>query len=148
MLGLILLTTIFSLIFAVIFYGIGYYGGSRVLEKYKNKSVRLKKRNSVFDEIFNKGNEMSLFMIRLIPFSRTYISILSGVYKQEFYTYLFISFVGIFIWNSIFVSLGFTLFINFEYISYFYDNAKTLILMLFSASIIVIFLFKIGCKKR
>ena len=140
MLGVILLTTIFSLIFAIIFYSVGYYGGNSILLKYK-------RRNTFIEKVFKKENKFKLVFIRLIPFSRTYISLLSGIYKQSFFSYLLISFLGIIIWNTIIVVLGFSLCINLDYISYFYGDAKILLLLIFSVSIIVLVLTELENKK-
>lgn len=108
MFGVILLTTIFSLIFSLVFYGVGYYGGYSFIERHNNsKSVILLKR------IYHKYNKRALFIARLIPFSRTYVSIFSGALRQNFYSYIICSFFGIFIWNSLYVYLGLSLYLQF-----------------------------------
>lgn len=132
----------------LIFYGVGYYGGIKVLSKFNLQSFRDKKSLIFVNKIFKKHENLSILIARMIPFSRTYISLLAGVYKLNFYNYIFFSFFGIFIWNAIIVSLGFSIFINLEYISYFYQNCKMLILIIISVSIILLFLWKNSNKKR
>ena len=143
-----MLVTIFSLIFMLIFYGVGYYGGCKVLSKIHLKSTKAKRSISYVNKILKKHGNLSILIARMIPFSRTYVSLLAGVYKFDLYSYIFYSFFGIFIWNAIIVSLGFSLFINLDYISYFYQNCKILILIIISVSIILLLRWKNNSKKR
>jgi len=148
MLGLILLTTIFSLIVSIIVYSVGYYGGGSFVIKYYNRSKKFKKSVDFCERIFTNYGAISTFVGRLIPFSRTSISLLAGVYKQKFLSYLISSLFGIVLWNSLFIYLGFSLVINLEYVSYVYDKFKILILIIFSVSIIMLFWWKCRSKKR
>ena len=108
-LGICLLTSIVSLIYSLIIYGVGYYGGDRLKRRFSNKEK--------FDNLFNKykiffckHKRISLLILRLIPFSRTYVSLFAGLCEYEFIYYLVYSFIGIFIWNTILVLLGFSIY--------------------------------------
>lgn len=142
-LGLVLLTTDLSMIFAIIIYGIGYYGGNKLFN-HKTKKNRLKKTK----DFFNKYSNYSVFLGRLIPFTRTSISFIAGACKQEYYKYVIYSLFGIFLWNFIFISLGFSVFINLDIIIKLYDNYKILILLVLSASIVIMINSFIINKKR
>lgn len=145
-LGLILLTTDISMIFAIIMYAVGYYSGNKFTSPKKKKVRKIKiEKTKLF---FRKYSDYSIFFGRLIPFTRTYVSLIAGMCKKEFLSYLFYSFFGIFIWNAIFVSLGFSLFINLEVIGKFYHDYKILILIAFSASIVGMLGSFIRNKKR
>ena len=116
--GLILLTTIGSMIVSVIFYAIGYYGGYGLICKLYAKYKKIDRYKMLFD----KYNKRAIFIARCIPFSRTYVSLFAGVCRQNFYSYLFFSFFGIFMWNALLVSLGFSLYMGifeWEIFTYF-----------------------------
>jgi membrane protein DedA with SNARE-associated domain len=77
-------------------------------------------------------------VLRFIPFSRTYVSLISGMLKQDFYFYIFTSVISFLFWNTIFICLGVSAFINFGYIINFYEEPKMLILIIVSVSIVSI----------
>lgn len=148
MLGIILLTTIGSLIFALIIYALGYYGEDRFIKKLYFKYKRCQRSIDKCKFLFKKYSKVSVLLGRMIPFSRIYISLIAGACKQDLVSYIFYSFFGIFIWNSILISLGFSFIINFNYIEEIYQNCKILILIIISVSIILIITWKNSSKKR
>lgn len=127
-------------------YGVGYYGGDKLIRDKKKKNIekRMKKTRT----FFVKYSDFSIFLGRLIPFTRTYISLISGICKKEYYRYVFYSFFGIFIWNFVLISLGFSLFINLDMIIKFSGDYKMLILLFFSVTIVMLFRRFIKNKKR
>lgn len=141
---MVILATIASLIFSIIMYGIGYYGSDKFI------GVRLKKFEKVnrLKTIFKKHSKISILIARFIPFSRTYVSLLAGFCKENFFSYLFFSAFGFFVWNYILIFLGVTVIINFESFLAFYHTYKILILILISASILAIIVKKITNKTR
>ena len=112
---MILLTTIVSMIVAIVFYGVGYYGGYGLIQKLQKKYRNANKRIAKYKHLFSKYNKRALFIARCIPFSRTYVSLFAGACRQNFYSYVFFSFFGIFLWNALLVWLGFSIYTGFLY---------------------------------
>ena len=59
-----------------------------------------------FDLIRRKGF-YGIFISKLIPMVRTLISIPAGVLKMEFIKYSIASFLGVTLWNTLFVGAGY-----------------------------------------
>ena len=116
--GVILLTTIISLFFSIIFYAIGYYGGYKIIEKLYIRHKGCQKSIDRCRKLFTRYSRRTLFFARMIPFSRTYISLFAGACRQDLFSYIISSLFGIVIWNTIFVSLGVSLYFN---LSSFFD---------------------------
>ena len=112
--GVILLATIMSLIFIIIMYGVGYYGGDKLISKICSRSKPFERGIDKSRRLFNKYSNIAMFIGRLVPFSRTYMSILAGACKQDFFSYVFFSFLGLMISNTILISLGVSIFISFS----------------------------------
>ena len=142
------MTTIASLVFSIIVYAIGYYGGNSLVENIYNKSGRIFKGIKKARKLCIKYDKAWMIIGRMIPFPRVYVSLMAGVCKHDFYIYVFISFIGMLFWNSIFIYLGFSFFVNLEYIIYIYHHCKMLILLIISASIVMILYMFIFSKKR
>lgn len=139
--GLILLSSIFSLLFNIGVYSVGYYGGKRIISKYNNKLSKGR-------FLFSRYGNISVFICRLIPFSKIAISLLAGVYRQKYSHFLLLSSLGIIICNSFLISLGVSVIINIDHLINFYQNFKILILIFLSVSIILIIMRKNRSKKR
>ena len=136
-----MLSSIFSLLFNIGIYSVGYYGGYRILSRYENK---LKKGQT----LFSKYGNVSVFICKLMPFSKLAISLLAGIYHQKYLNFLLLSSLGIIICNSCLISLGVSVLINIDSLIMFYQEFKILILMFLSVSIIIAIVWKNKRKKR
>lgn len=90
-------------------YFLGLYGGNFLLEKYTKKFPKQKQYiENKLEYLRSKGGK-GVFLSRLIPVARTIISIPAGVLKMNFLKFTLYSVVGIFIWNTVFISAGYIL---------------------------------------
>lgn len=88
-------------------YAIGFYGGRELILKY-GKYIKL--NVSTLDRTeqwFKKYGPLSVFVTRLIPIFRTFISIPAGLAEMNFKKFLLLTLAGSLIWNIILVYLGF-----------------------------------------
>lgn len=90
-----------------VFYIIGYYFGNPILDWFNKKSVKTKKCTEKIFEYSNKYGNKTVFICRLIPVVRTLISLVSGVLRIKFSGFLLYSTLGISIWNTTLISLGY-----------------------------------------
>lgn len=146
--GILILSIIVSLIACIILYSVGYYGGSVLLDKIYNRFNKSRKGIDACKKFIEKHAKFTLIVARMIPLSRTYISLVAGALKCSFYPYLFCSMIGIGIWNAILIGFGFMLFTNIGLVSVIYEKYKILILIALSVSIIVLLVKKYCTKKR
>lgn len=105
---LALLCTILAEIVTSIFnYIIGYYGGNDVLAKIENKIPNSKKGVAKIGNVLRKYREFAIIIARIVPFLRTYISLLAGVERLNKYIFTLLSAIGITIVNTFLLTLGY-----------------------------------------
>lgn len=109
-----LITAIFVSVFAgllgsTICYYIGYFGGSPIIDWLSSKSSGAKKSLNKLNIFLTKYDKYAVLMARMFPLTRTYVSLGVGALKMKYRTFISYSFVGIVIWNSILISLGYFL---------------------------------------
>ncbi len=88
-------------------YYIGYYLGKEVI--YKHLHIFHIKRESLdrFDEWFAKNGNVAVFVSRLIPIVRTWMSFPAGIARMDakrFFTY---SIIGTAIWDAVLIAFGY-----------------------------------------
>ena len=127
-----------SLIASIILYIIG--------KRIKKENIKSKKILKAFD-YYEKHQNISVLIGRFIPIVRIYISLVSGINKQKFLKFFIYSFIGIFIYNSFLIILGYTFANNIDYIITIIDKIKDI--MIVSTIIISVILLKecVKCKR-
>jgi len=96
--GISLAGAIGCVIGSVITYYIGILGGRPLLEKYGKYILITHHDLETADKFFAKYGDSAIFISRLLPIVRTFISLPAGVAKMNFIKFLIYSFVGSFIW--------------------------------------------------
>ncbi|WP_270566239.1 DedA family protein [Clostridium beijerinckii] len=115
-LGALSFSILGGLIGSLLCYFLGYYGGGVLIEKIIIKFPKTKKNIETINNWFEKYGKLAIFFARLVPLTRTYISIIAGTAKFNKKTFILFSVMGIIIWNSILVSLGYFIGHNWSYI--------------------------------
>jgi len=83
---------------SVIAYGVGKWGGRPLLEKYGKYLLITRHDLDLADRWFNRYGSLSIFLSRLLPVVRTFISLPAGVARMHFIKFLVYTFLGSFIW--------------------------------------------------
>ena len=96
------------------------------------------------EKIFHRYENYSIFIGRLLPGIRQYISLPAGLFKMNFFTFSILTFLGAFIWCSILAFFGYYLGINFSLISKYEYFLYTFLFFIF----LLYFLLKIKNFKR
>lgn len=109
--GVIIASTIGSLIGAILLYGLG-----RVLNKERLISICNSKIGRILklkvedieksEEWFSKKNKYAVLFCRCVPIVRSLISIPAGMSKMNFVEFMFLTTIGTIIWNILITSLG------------------------------------------
>ncbi len=107
LIGIIVLSTLGALIGSLICYGIGFFGGKRLIDFLITKFPRLKKPLNSIEIWFSKYGKESILIVRLLPVIRTYISLFAGAERQKISVFTVYSTIGIAIWNIILILLGY-----------------------------------------
>ena len=83
---------------SVVAYGVGSWGGRPLIEKY-GKYVLISRRDlDTADRWFAERGQLTVFLSRLLPIVRTFISFPAGVARMPFIKFIIYTFVGSFIW--------------------------------------------------
>lgn len=122
---MIILCTISGIIGTTICYALGYIGKNKLL----NKFTKSKDRNES-SSFYSKYGNIAISVGRLIPFCRTYISFVAGANKHKLHYYIFFSTIGIIVWNSILILLGYLFYDNLNFISDLYTDYKIIIFII------------------
>ena len=86
------------LVGSVVAYAVGYYGGRPFIQRW-GKWILLSERELAWaDRLFNKYGSPTVFIARLLPVIRTFISLPAGIARMPFGRFCLYSFVGSFPW--------------------------------------------------
>jgi len=80
-------------------YGIGMWGGRPFLEKYGKYILISHHDLNLADRWFYRSGSWSVFISRLLPVVRTFISLPAGIARMHFVKFLLYTFLGSFIWS-------------------------------------------------
>ena len=114
--GALISSIIGGLIGSILCYLLGYYGGNPLIEKMKLKFPKTKGSIEMINKWFEKYGKLAVLFTRLVPLTRTYISIIAGTTKLSIKTFSLFSIIGIAVWNSVLVTLGYFIGHNWSYI--------------------------------
>lgn len=103
----LLCTILAEIVTSIVNYIIGYYGGNDVLAKIENKIPKSKKGVDKIGKVLRKYREFAIIIARIVPFLRTYISLLAGVERLNKYIFTLLSAIGITIVNTFLLTLGY-----------------------------------------
>lgn len=79
---------------SVVAYGVGYYGGRPMAEKYGRYVLVTKHDLDIADGFFKKYGNTAVFISRLLPVVRTFISLPAGIARMNFGQFVVYTFLG------------------------------------------------------
>lgn len=83
---------------SIIAYGVGVWGGRPFLNKYGKYILITPHDLDTADRWFQKNGDWAIFITRLLPVVRTFISLPAGIARMHFGKFLLYTFTGSFIW--------------------------------------------------
>ncbi len=79
-------------------YWVGSYGGRPLVEKY-GRYILLRKRDiKAADRFFDRWGDWAIFISRLLPVIRTFISLPAGISRMRFWQFVLFTFLGSLPW--------------------------------------------------
>ena len=136
-----------GLLGSLICYAIGLWGGVPLLNKLQTKSQNLGKALGIFNQWFGEYGRWAVLFSRVIPLTRTYISLFAGVNRMSVLEFLLYSATGVALWNLVLMSLGFYLGSNWTLIEGILDTYSNIVLVLIALALVG-YIGYIGYKKR
>lgn len=126
---LILYSSLAGLAGTSLTYAVGRFGGSPLMEKLMARFPSTKKPILASYRTFGNHGKSAVCLGRVIPICRTYIAFVAGACRQSYLTYLLFSAIGIAVWNTMLLTLGYY-FYRFRDVFFLYFNKyKTIILV-------------------
>lgn len=119
MIGVILWSSIGSIVGSLISYFMGYYGGKPVVLKFGKYLLLDKSHLELTERFFEKYGEKTIFICRFIPAVRHFISIPAGVGKMNLLKFSIYTITGATIWNLFLAYLGFWLAERWELVHHY-----------------------------
>ncbi|MGV3024754.1 DedA family protein [Clostridium thermobutyricum] len=98
-----------GLLGSTIGYCIGHYGRGKILALSNKKYIGVKGIILEIDKWFYKYGKIAVVICRVLPMTRNFISIWAGLQKMKFSIYISYSFLGITIWNTTLILIGYFL---------------------------------------
>lgn len=126
---IIFLSVIAGLIGTSFCFFVGRLGGTKVLNSLSNRFPKTKKPLRASFRTFERYGVWAVGIGRVIPICRTYIAFVAGVSGQSYTQFLLGSAIGITIWNTILIGLGYTLKDNWGIVENFYGQYKHILLL-------------------
>lgn len=112
----ILVATLANVVGGYIAYMIGYYGGRPFVLKYGRFILLNPHHLEKAEQWFAKYGEITVFLGRLVPAVRTFVSLPAGMAKMRLGKFLFYSFLGSLPWNIALTIAGYQLAAHFDII--------------------------------
>jgi membrane protein DedA with SNARE-associated domain len=102
----VLVATLANVVGSWIAYAVGYYGRVDILEKH-GKKLHIKPSHLAWaDRWFEKYGSWTVFLTRMLPIIRTFISLPAGVARMPFWRFTVLTFAGCLPWIFMLTLIG------------------------------------------
>jgi len=132
----VILGAVGNLVGSWLAYFIGYKGGRPLIEKYGKYFLISHHDLDLADRWFAKFGDWMVFIGRLLPVVRTYISFPAGIAKMNFKKFSIYTFAGALPWSLLFAWLGVKMGDNWELIREKLHDFDLLMLFLVIAAVV------------
>lgn len=139
------LSILAGLIGTGICFAIGWFGGGAILQGLTRRFPKTKKPIDAAHDKFKEYGPSAVCIGRVIPLIRTYIAFIAGSAKMNPLTYFGASLIGISIWNTLLIGLGYILQENYQRVGQYYEKYKSNlnpIFLICAVALVINFFFK------
>ena len=95
-----------NLLGSIVAYAIGAYGGRPFIEKYGKYILIRRDELDRAQKFFEKYGNLSIFLSRLLPIIRTFISLPAGIARMKFWKFCFYTLIGSLFWSGLLAYIG------------------------------------------
>ncbi len=121
---ILLVSILAGLIGTGLCYTVGWFGGGTILSAIIHRFPKAGKGISAATAKFNDNGAYAVCIGRVIPLLRTYIALVAGAARLNPVTYFTASALGITVWNTLLIGLGYTLQSNYDKVAGCYTQYK------------------------
>lgn len=120
LIGITIAGTLGNLLGSLITYYIGLKGGRPLLEKYGKYVLISKRKLDLVDDIFKKYGSLTVFVGRILPVIRTFISLPAGISKMDLKKFTIYTVLGSLPWTLVLGYIGVILGQNWHIVSNYF----------------------------
>lgn len=110
----VLVATVANLVGSTVAYAAGRYGGRSLVLRYGRYVLMSPHHLDVADHWFQRRGQLTVFLTRMMPGVRTFISVPAGVARMPYGRFALYSFLGALPWNLALAYLGWVFGENWE----------------------------------
>lgn len=129
-------------------YTIGRAGGYKLIEGIIKKYPKSEKGIRSSQAKFQHYGGLTVCFGRVIPICRTYIAFIAGASGQSYPSFFTGSVIGITVWNTLLIGLGFILHDKWSLVSGYYEKYKDILVPLLLLVGLYFIAKKRGCKYK
>ena len=133
-----------ALIGSLISYFVGFYGGRPFVARFGKYFLLNEHHLEMTENFFNKHGEVSVFLCRLIPVVRHFISIPAGAGRMKLWKFIFYTLIGAALWHTILIFTGYYLGQNWELIQKYFDIINIAVVI----AIVCVIIFLYGRRNK
>ncbi|MPQ43578.1 DedA family protein [Clostridium tarantellae] len=148
LLGVLICSTLGALTGSILCYSVGYFGGNCLINSIER---RRPKSTKIFKDLkfwFSKHAKITVLLARIIPMTRTAVSILAGVERLSLIVYITYTSLGILLWNGTLILAGYFIGDNLTVISSLVKKYNILCILILSIILIIFLYLKFKKKKN
>lgn len=146
-LGVLVTTTIGSLIGAYALYALGRYGGRPLIARWGHWVLVKPEDIEKAEKFFVSHGRKAIFLSKFVPIVRSYVALPAGLSRMPLLPFFFYSALGSIIWNTFLIYLGYTLKNNWERAAAIISKGDKIGAALF-VFVIIIWIVRHHTKKR
>jgi len=140
--------TIGNTLGSLIAYAIGAWGGRPFLERYGRYLLIRHHDIDVAEHFFARWGSATVFVGRLLPVVRTFVSFPAGVARMPLTPFIIFSTAGAFLWSTLLVWIGEQLGANWLDIRQRLQPLDTLIIVLVAAAVVLFVWWRVIMPRR
>ena len=138
--GVILFSTLGSIIGSLISYYIGAWGGRPIVERFGKYLLLDTHHLDLTEKYFNKKGDLTILICRFVPVVRHLISIPAGMGRMNIFKFIIFTIIGASIWNGFLTYIGYILKNNWQEVMK-YSHVVDIVVVAVLAVVIVYYVY-------
>ena len=142
-----LVTILAGVVGSTVTYYVGYFWGRRVVDFVERKIPKSKKALHKVNVLFSKYSYISIYLARVLPFTRSYISVIAGIERVNIFKFWIFTALGIGTWNAILISFGYFIGSDIAIIKIYIEKYVYIIAIIIIILVIIYLVYKYFSKE-